>query len=301
MGGRVLLALVPGLALAQRTIASEVSTNQGSPRGNVYVLVFDQLHIMPGNEQRKKSIRHKLNAIQLTTAAGIVGVLELFARNRGRILTRDQLVEGAWGVNTFVSERVVDNHIGNLRKKIEPDADHPRYLLLPKVGMNTAPYTLARTGLAAAKKLIAEGYDFDLACTSVLKRAIWTLWHALDELDRTWLPIVNDWRLNERHYGALQGLNKAETAKKFGEEQVKVWRRAYATPPPALTPDDERHPGRDPRYAKAAEAGLDALIATNTTVARPAANAKANRPSKPAASAMAIITRCFWPPDIWNG
>jgi 2,3-bisphosphoglycerate-dependent phosphoglycerate mutase len=92
-------------------------------------------------------------------------------------------------------------------------------------------------------------YDFDIAYTSVLKRAIRTLWLALDEMDRMWIPVVRDWRLNERHYGALQGLNKAETAAKYGDEQVHIWRRSYDTPPPELEPDDERHPGHDPRYA----------------------------------------------------
>jgi 2,3-bisphosphoglycerate-dependent phosphoglycerate mutase len=102
----------------------------------------------------------------------------------------------------------------------------------------------------AAGRLLREGgYDFDLAFTSVLKRAIRTLWIALDELDRMWLPAVKDWRLNERHYGDLQGLNKAEMAAKFGEPQVHVWRRSYDTPPPELSRDDERYEGRDARYA----------------------------------------------------
>jgi len=101
----------------------------------------------------------------------------------------------------------------------------------------------------SGRLLKAEGYEFDVAYTSVLKRAIWTLWHALDQMDRTWLPIKNDWRLNERHYGALQGLNKAETAKKFGDEQVLVWRRSYDTPPPALEPTDPRSERSDLRYA----------------------------------------------------
>ncbi len=96
--------------------------------------------------------------------------------------------------------------------------------------------------------LKAEGYTFDVAYTSVLKRAIRTLWMTLDELDLMWIPVHRSWRLNERHYGALQGLNKSETAAKFGEEQVKIWRRSYDIPPPALTPDDERYPGHDPRY-----------------------------------------------------
>ena len=102
---------------------------------------------------------------------------------------------------------------------------------------------------AAGRLLKSEGYDFDCAYTSVLKRAIRTLWIALAELDRTWLPVENSWRLNERHYGALQGLNKAEMAAKFGEAQVLAWRRSYDTPPPALTPDDPRYEGRDRRYA----------------------------------------------------
>ncbi len=116
---------------------------------------------------------------------------------------------------------------------------------------------LTATGVEQARQagrlLKAEGYDFDIAYTSVLKRAIWTLWHALDQMDRTWLPVVNSWRLNERHYGGLQGLNKAETAKKFGEQQVMVWRRSYDTPPPPLEPNDPRSERSDRRYA-----GLDA-------------------------------------------
>ena len=102
---------------------------------------------------------------------------------------------------------------------------------------------------AAGRALKSSGYEFDIAYTSVLKRAIRTLWIALDELDRLWLPIEKSWRLNERHYGALQGLNKAEMAAKFGEEQVLVWRRSYDIPPPALKEDDPRYEGRDPRYA----------------------------------------------------
>jgi len=102
---------------------------------------------------------------------------------------------------------------------------------------------------AAARLLREGGHLFDVAHTSLLRRAIRTLWITLDGMDRAWIPVRKSWRLNERHYGALQGLNKAETAKKFGDEQVKIWRRSYATPPPALAPDDERHPGRDPRYA----------------------------------------------------
>lgn len=113
---------------------------------------------------------------------------------------------------------------------------------------------LTETGIEQAKtagQLLKEGgYEFDLAYTSVLKRAIRTLWLTLDAMDRTWLPVVKTWRLNERHYGALQGLNKAETAKKFGDEQVLVWRRSYDTPPPALDAGDPRCERSDPRYAK---------------------------------------------------
>jgi 2,3-bisphosphoglycerate-dependent phosphoglycerate mutase len=104
---------------------------------------------------------------------------------------------------------------------------------------------------AAGRLLAAEDYAFDLAHTSVLKRAIRTLWLALEAMDACWLPVTKSWRLNERHYGDLQGLNKAEMAAKFGEAQVLAWRRSYDTPPPALKPQDPRHEGRDPRYAGA--------------------------------------------------
>src|SRR5438046_4431029 len=103
--------------------------------------------------------------------------------------------------------------------------------------------------LAAGRLLKEEGYIFDVAYTSVLKRAIRTCWIALDELDRLWIPTIRNWRLNERHYGALQGLNKAETAAQHGEAQIKIWRRSYDIPPPPLSIDDPRHPSRDPRYA----------------------------------------------------
>ena len=107
-----------------------------------------------------------------------------------------------------------------------------------------------RAEAAEAGRLLAEGgYVFDIAYTSVLKRAIRTLCAALDALDLLWIPVIKSWRLNERHYGALQGLNKAETAAKHGEAQTKIWRRSYDIPPPPLTPDDPRHPSRDPRYA----------------------------------------------------
>jgi 2,3-bisphosphoglycerate-dependent phosphoglycerate mutase len=102
--------------------------------------------------------------------------------------------------------------------------------------------------LKAGRLLKDDGYEFDVAYTSVLKRAIRTLWIALDELDLMWIPVAKNWRLNERHYGALQGLNKAETAAKHGDEQIKIWRRSYDIPPPPIEPDDWRHPSRDPRY-----------------------------------------------------
>ncbi|MGI9485684.1 MAG: 2,3-diphosphoglycerate-dependent phosphoglycerate mutase [Geminicoccaceae bacterium] len=101
----------------------------------------------------------------------------------------------------------------------------------------------------AGRRLRAAGFDFDACYTSVLTRAIKTLHLVLEEMDRLWLPVHKDWRLNERHYGALQGLNKAETAEKYGDDQVHIWRRSYDTPPPALEPGDDRHPGADRRYA----------------------------------------------------
>ncbi|MGK6309587.1 2,3-diphosphoglycerate-dependent phosphoglycerate mutase [Variovorax sp. DT-64] len=120
----------------------------------------------------------------------------------------------------------------------------------------------------AGRLLKAEGYDFDVAYTSVLKRATRTLWHTLDELDRTWLPVVHSWRLNERHYGALQGLNKAETAKKYGDDQVLIWRRSYSVPPPALDPSDPRCERGDPRYAKLAPEQVPLTECLKDTVAR---------------------------------
>jgi 2,3-bisphosphoglycerate-dependent phosphoglycerate mutase len=113
--------------------------------------------------------------------------------------------------------------------------------------------------IEAGRTVAALDYDIDIAFTSVLKRAIRTLWLMLDEMDRMWIPVVRDWRLNERHYGALQGLNKAETAAKYGDEQVHIWRRSYDIPPPALESDDERHPAHDPRYA-----GIDTLPGTES-------------------------------------
>ena len=120
----------------------------------------------------------------------------------------------------------------------------------------------------AGRLLKEQGFAFDLAYTSVLKRAIKTLWIALEEMDRMWIPVHNSWRLNERHYGALQGLNKAETAAKFGEVQVLAWRRSYDVPPPALVPDDPRHPRSDPRYAALAESELPLTECLKDTVAR---------------------------------
>ena len=121
---------------------------------------------------------------------------------------------------------------------------------------------------AAGRLLKAEGYDFDVAYTSVLKRAVWTLWHTLDQMDRTWLPVVHSWRLNERHYGGLQGLNKAETAKKYGDEQVLVWRRSYDTPPPPLEANDPRSERQDVRYAKLNPNDIPLTECLKDTVAR---------------------------------
>jgi 2,3-bisphosphoglycerate-dependent phosphoglycerate mutase len=112
------------------------------------------------------------------------------------------------------------------------------------------------------------GYRFDLAYTSVLKRAIRTLWIAMDELDQMYLPVINRWQLNERHYGALQGLNKAETAEKYGKEQVHLWRRSYDVPPPPLDLNDPRHPRFDPRYANVAAADLPACESLDLTLQR---------------------------------
>jgi 2,3-bisphosphoglycerate-dependent phosphoglycerate mutase len=131
---------------------------------------------------------------------------------------------------------------------------------------------LTDTGVAQAKNagrlLKAEGYEFDVAYTSVLKRAIHTLWHCLDEMDRPWLPVVHSWRLNERHYGALQGLNKADMAKQYGDAQVLVWRRSYDTPPPALESADPRSERGDLRYAKLDPAQVPLTECLKDTVAR---------------------------------
>jgi 2,3-bisphosphoglycerate-dependent phosphoglycerate mutase len=120
----------------------------------------------------------------------------------------------------------------------------------------------------AGRVLKAEGYTFDLAYTSVLKRAIRTLWLTLDGLDLMWIPVIRDWRLNERHYGALQGLNKSETAAKFGEDQVKIWRRSYDIPPPPLEKSDPRYPGHEARYKGLSEKELPLTECLKDTVAR---------------------------------
>jgi len=131
---------------------------------------------------------------------------------------------------------------------------------------------LTEQGIAEAREsarlLTTDGYGFDVAYTSVLVRAIRTLWIVLDEMDMMWLPVIRDYRLNERHYGALQGLNKAETTEKHGAEQVKIWRRSYATPPPALERDDERFPGHDPRYSGVSPDALPLTESLKDTVAR---------------------------------
>lgn len=131
---------------------------------------------------------------------------------------------------------------------------------------------LTPTGVEQAKQagrlLKAAGYEFDVAYTSVLKRAVWTLWHTLDQMERTWLPVVHEWRLNERHYGALQGLNKADMAKEFGDAQVLAWRRSYDTPPPALDANDPRGQRQDVRYAKLDADQIPLTECLKDTVAR---------------------------------
>ena len=131
---------------------------------------------------------------------------------------------------------------------------------------------LSTTGVGeaheAARLLLAEGLTFDVAYTSLLRRAIRTLWIVLEDIDLMWLPVLGSWRLNERHYGALQGLDKAETAREYGDEQVRLWRRSYDVPPPRLEPSDERFPGRDRRYADLADADLPRSESLKYTVAR---------------------------------
>ena len=125
-----------------------------------------------------------------------------------------------------------------------------------------------REAIEAGRLMKREGYVFDIAFTSVLSRAVKTLWLALEEMDLLWIPVHNDWRLNERHYGALQGLNKAETAERHGEKQVKIWRRSYDIPPPELAPEDKRHPQHDPRYAGLKPEQLPPTESLKDTVAR---------------------------------
>jgi 2,3-bisphosphoglycerate-dependent phosphoglycerate mutase len=120
----------------------------------------------------------------------------------------------------------------------------------------------------AGELLLQGGYGFDVAHTSTLKRAVRTLWHVQDAMDLMWIPVLTDWRLNERHYGALTGLNKAETAAKYGEDQVKIWRRSYDIPPPPLALDDPRHPRFDPRYADVDPQLLPATESLKDTLAR---------------------------------
>lgn len=131
---------------------------------------------------------------------------------------------------------------------------------------------LTETGISQAQQagriLAAHGMDFDICYTSVLKRAIHTLWHALDAMDRTWLPVVKSWRLNERHYGGLQGLNKADMAKQYGDDQVLIWRRSYDTPPPALSADDPRSERGDRRYADLRAQDIPLTECLKDTVAR---------------------------------
>jgi len=131
---------------------------------------------------------------------------------------------------------------------------------------------LSEKGKEEAKKagqtLKREGFLFDIAYTSVLKRAIRTLWTVLDEMDLMWIPVIRNWRLNERHYGALQGLNKSETAQKYGDAQVKIWRRSYDIQPPALDKNDERYPGKDPRYKELNENELPLTECLKDTVER---------------------------------
>jgi len=131
---------------------------------------------------------------------------------------------------------------------------------------------LTPTGVAQARQagqlLSQAGYGFDVAYTSVLKRAIWTLWHCLDAMDRTWVPVQHDWRLNERHYGGLQGLNKSDMAQQYGHEQVLIWRRSYDVRPPLLPADDPRGQRQDPRYAQLSRDQIPLTECLKDTVAR---------------------------------
>ena len=134
--------------------------------------------------------------------------------------------------------------------------------------MSICPTKVRPRRRRAGELLKAEGFTFDVAFTSVLKRAIRTLWIALDELDLMWIPVEHSWRLNERHYGALQGLNKAQTAAKYGDDQVLIWRRSYDVPPPALEESDARSPGTDPRYRGLSPSELPLTECLKDTVAR---------------------------------
>jgi len=137
-------------------------------------------------------------------------------------------------------------------------------------GWTDVPLTATgvQQAVQAGQLLKASDFEFDVAYTSVLKRAVWTLWHCLDAMDRTWVPVVHDWRLNERHYGALQGLNKSDIARQYGDDQVLVWRRSYDTPPPALEPTDARCERSDLRYAKLAAHQVPLTECLKDTVAR---------------------------------
>ncbi|MBI1902140.1 MAG: 2,3-diphosphoglycerate-dependent phosphoglycerate mutase [Planctomycetia bacterium] len=135
------------------------------------------------------------------------------------------------------------------------------------IDVDLSPHGL-KEAWQAGQTLRQEGFKFDVAFTSVLKRAIRTLWIVLDDMDLMWLPVIRDWRLNERHYGALQGLNKAETAEKYGEKQVKIWRRSFSTRPNPLSPDDPTHPRFDRRYAGVDPAKLPATESLKDTLAR---------------------------------
>ena len=150
--------------------------------------------------------------------------------------------------------------------------------------------------MEAGRLLKSHEYTFDWAYTSLLKRAIRTLWFVLDELDLIWIPVEKSWRLNERHYGALQGLNKAATAKRYSDEQVHLWRRSYNVPPPALTKDDKRHPIHDPRYKSLPEGDLPCTECLKGTVTRflPYWSEVLRRPSVPASdrSLLLTATRC---------
>ena len=179
----------------------------------------------------------------------------------------------------------------------------PRRTGSPGGPTSTSRSAAAQEAVEAGRLLADGGYVFDVAYTSVLKRAIRTLWIALDVMDLMWIPVLKSWRLNERHYGALQGLNKAETTAKHGEAQTKIWRRSYDIPPPALTPDDPRYPSRDPRYAALAprrpaadriaqghRRAVSALLARDDRADRSAAGAASSSPRTATACARSSST-----------